>query len=244
MHLSRRLFAIVLAGATVLTVDACHAASQPPTGPLTSTSPVTAGPTYGLDRLKAALSQPAELGPTWKVRSVDAPGPPLSDPCGTSGSFNAPGSPQLTQLDLLNQADTKAEWMTQTALVYPTPSDAAAAVGSLHSTAAACPATADVPQSPSGEAAHHDTVSVEPLTLNEWTGFQAILTRVYVPQHPGRSDVRFVVLSRGNAVLVIDLGAVGSGADAHPDWSPVLRSYLLPVVSRIDAGDPSASAHA
>jgi hypothetical protein len=106
-----------------------------------------------------------------------------------------------------------------------------------------CAPTTDVPAVPHGEAAHRTTVSVGVMALNEWSGFATATAKTYSPPDPGYSDVRYVVTARGNAVFAIQLGAIDTDPHAHPDWSPTLRSYLLPIVSRADAQAPPASAH-
>jgi hypothetical protein len=231
----------------VLAVSGCSggSAGTPNGGGATSASPSPSVVSVG--RLAAAFHRPGspDLGEGWTQDDpVKIPG--LLDICRAPGSpeHPVPGRPAAEVLSLTRPlGENTVDHVHQVAFAYPDPAAAEAAMQTLRGYAE-CPATTEVPRTPTDGGGyvprHGITVAVRDETLGGWSGFMATRATVYhEPTEPAAVEDRVLVLRRDNAILVIGLVAFRAGATSAPQvWEPQWRGYVEPLLTQVDAPSP------
>jgi hypothetical protein len=242
-------FAVVLV-VLALPVAACSPSGGTPAKPATAqpptrTSPTPTAPVYTIDVLKAALVKGSELGSTvWKDRPgvEERMGPA---PCAGDSWLPVPTEALVGRVDLIDQHNGAGgvfvgNTISQIGLVFGDSAAAASYLGKTQSANFVCPTTTTVPQRERDghTASGYDmTIGVRPLTIAAWEGFMLTADQVFTSR--GFGDIRIIVLGRGNAVVILSLGAVTGGPTATKPtgWDPVLHSYFDRIFYRVD-GSP------
>ena len=212
--------------------------AAPPAG----TSPTPAGPTYTIDQVKAALVKDREVGAAWKNRPgvVERNGPA---PCAADTLLPVPTEAQVGRADFIDQRNDVAggvfvgNTISQIGLVFADSEAASSYLRTMRSANSACPVTTTVPQQVQDgntTSAYAMTIGVQPLTIASWQGFMLTADKVYVSR--GFADVRVIMLGRGNAVIVLSLGALtaGSNATKPSGWDLVFHGYFDRIFYRVD----------
>jgi hypothetical protein len=218
----------VLAAACVLALAAGCSSSDDDPAP---------APTANIDAttMRGALLQAAEIGPTWAAPEDQADPNQLVSICGgtTTGPAAPPGA-TVVAAPFADEGESGAQTLDQTALIYPDITAAQAAQTALRAVADGCPATVDVPAAVTNdksEPAYAETVQIQPLTQDAWSGFAVIRHKKYEPKHPGTADTAVTILSSRNVVLVdtyaiyrLNNASASAGFDA--DWKKLVGSVL------------------
>jgi hypothetical protein len=191
-----------------------------------------------VNEIRGALMQANEVGPTWTPPD-QAPDPnQLVSICGgTSKAPTAPPGGQVVAAPLVDEGDTGAQTLDQTAVVYSDPSAAKAGLTALRAVADGCPASVDVPRTVNdekSEPAYTEKVSIQQLARGNWSGFAVIRHKEYESAHPGTADTAVAVLADRNVLLVDSyaiyrLGAVGNASGASQfsgDWQRLVGTVV------------------
>jgi hypothetical protein len=203
-------------------------------GACSSDEPDT-GPPISVTTVRGALLQAADIGPTWAAPEDQTDPNQLVSICGgTSKPPTAPPGATVVAAPFADEGESGAQTLDQTALVYPDVTAAQAAQTALRALADGCPATATVPAvvtSDKSEPAYAETVQIQPLTQDAWSGFAVIRHKKYEPKHPGTADTAVTILSSRNVVLVdtyaiyrLNNASASPGFDA--DWKRLVGSVL------------------
>ena len=218
----------VLAAACVLALAAgCSSSDDDPAPAPTANIDVTT--------MRGALLQAADIGPTWAAPDDQTDPDQLVSICGgTSKAPTAPPGATVVAAPFADEGEAGAQTLDQTALVYPDVTAAQAAQTALRAVADGCPATVNVPATVTNdksEPAYGETVQIQPLTQDAWSGFAVIRHKKYEPKHPGTADTAVTILASRNVVLV-DTYAIYklNNASAAPgfdtDWKKLVGSVL------------------
>jgi hypothetical protein len=194
-------------------------------------------PTADIDvtTMRGALLQAAEIGPTWTPPDDPAdPGKLVQICAGTSTPPPIPPGGQVVAADFVDQGDTGAQTLQQTALVFPDKTAAAAAQSVLRAAADSCPATASVPRTVTAdksEPAYTETLRVQPLNQSGWAGFVVLRHKQYEPKHPGTADTAVAILTDRNVTLVdayaiYRLNNASTSANFSADWGKLVGSVI------------------
>jgi hypothetical protein len=203
-----------------------------------SPDPAPSGPLIDVARMRAALLQPADVGPAWSVPQESASPNQLVSFCGgDTAAPSVPDAPAVVAAPLSDEGAEGAQTLNQTALVYGDAAAAAAALATFRAVAQACPATVAVPQKTGGdrqEAAYTETVTTTALDEGGWSGFVVVRHKQYDAKHPATADTAVAVLARNNVVLVdayaiFRLDASSSSPQFTSDWQKLVGT----VVSRV-----------
>jgi hypothetical protein len=218
----------VLAAACVLALAAgCGSSDDDPAPAPTANIDVTT--------MRGALLQAADIGPTWAAPADRTDPNQLVSICGgTATAPTAPPGATVVAAPFADEGESGAQTLDQTALVYPDVTAAQAALTALRAVADGCPATVNVPAvvtNDKSEPAYTETVQIQPLTQDAWSGFAVIRHKKYEPKHPGTADTAVTVLSSRNVVLVdtyaiyrLNNASTSAGFDA--DWKKLVGSVL------------------
>jgi hypothetical protein len=191
-----------------------------------------------LNEMRGAMLQAQDVGPTWTPQDQSADPNRLVSICGgTSTAPPAPPGAQIVATPLVDEGETGAQTLDQTALVYADPSQARAALAALRAVADGCPANVSVPQTVTAdksEPAYTETVAIQQLSQNDWTGFAVLRHKAYEPKHPGTADTAVAVLAKRNVLLVdayavYRLGATGDPSTAAQftgDWQKLVGTVV------------------
>jgi hypothetical protein len=191
-----------------------------------------------LNEMRGALLQAQDVGPTWTPPDASADPNRLVSVCGgTSTAPPVPPGGQVVSSPLVDEGDTGAQSLTQTALVYGDPSQAEAGLAALKAVADGCPATVSVPQTVTAdksEPAYTESVATQQLSQNDWGGFAVIRHKDYEKAHPGTADTAVAVLAKRNVLLVdtyaiYRLGATGDASTASQftgDWQRLVGTVV------------------
>lgn len=221
-----------LAAAAVLVLAAgCSSKADDPVPEPTGTIDATT--------MRGALMQANEIGPTWTTPDDSAANDPnkLVSICGgTSAAPAVPPGGTVVTANFVDEGDTGAQTLEQTALVYPDKTAAMAAQTGLRAIAEGCPATVSVAQSVTSdksEPAYTETVQVQPLSQGNWSGFVVLRHKQYEPKHPGTADTAVAILSDRNVTLV-DAYAIYrlNTASANPNFTSDWGKLVGTVVQR------------
>jgi hypothetical protein len=195
----------------------------------------------GITEMRGALLQAQDVGPTWTTPDDSADPNQLVSICGgTTTPPPAPPGGQVVAGPLVDEGQTGAQTLTQTALVYADPSQARAGLAALRAVAAGCPANVSVPQTVTAdrsEPAYTETVAIQPLKQNEWDGFAVVRHKAYEPKHPGTADTAVAVIAKRNVLLVdayavYRLGTTGNASTAAQftgDWQKLVGTVVTRV---------------
>ncbi|MGX6607923.1 hypothetical protein ACWKSP_38230 [Micromonosporaceae bacterium Da 78-11] len=218
----------VLAATCVLALAAgCSSSDDDPAPAPTGTIDATT--------MRGALLQAAEIGPTWAAPTAPADPDQLVSICGgTSTAPTAPPGATVVAAPFADEGEGGAQTLDQTALVYPDVTAAQAAQIALRAVADGCPAENSVPAAVTAdksEPAYTETVQIQPLTQDSWSGFVVIRHKKYDPKHPGTADTAVTVLSTRNVVLVdayaiYRLGSPSTASGFDADWQKLVGSVL------------------
>jgi hypothetical protein len=185
--------------------------------------------------MRGALLQAAEIGPTWTAPEESADPEQLVSICGgTTPAPTVPPGAQVVTSPLVDEGETGAQTLQQTALVYPDVTGARAGQEALHAVAGTCQAKVSVPAtvtSDRNEPAYTENVSVQPIDQGGWSGFVVIRHKAYEAAHPGTADTAVAVLNSRNVVLVdayaiyrLNNASASTGFDT--DWQKLVGSVL------------------
>jgi hypothetical protein len=216
----------VIAVCALLLAAGCSGDDDPapqPTGLITATT------------MRGALLQAADIGPSWGDPE-DAPDPAkLVSICGGTSAVpsDPPGAEPVTG-SFVDEGEQGAQTLDQTALVYSDGKAATAAQAALRTIADGCPASVSVPAtttSDKSEPAYTETVQIQPLKQDAWSGFAVIRHKKYEPKHPGTADVAVAVLLSRNVVLVdayaiYQLDNASTGPNFDTDWQKLVGSVV------------------
>jgi hypothetical protein len=223
-----RILRACVVGCAVAVAAACGAGDDAP-------EPGPVGPVLDPGTVQAALLEPAEIGPTWKVPADPvAPGGLVSFCGGDTAAPAAPAGATPVASAAVDEGTRGAQTLHQTALVYPDTAAAAGALAALRRVADGCPPSVDAPAKTGEdrkEPAYTETARTAPLTEGEWTGFVVERHKRYEPTHPGTADTAVAVLARGNVVLVDSyaiyrLGAASTSPQFSADWQKLVGTVL------------------
>ncbi len=215
-------------GCAVAVAAACGAGDDAP-------QPAPTGPVIDAATVQAALLEPAEIGPAWKVPAEPvAPGVLVSFCGGDTAAPTAPTGATPVASAAVDEGAQGAQTLHQTALVYPDAAAAAGALAALRRVADGCPPTVDAPAKKGQdrqEPAYTETARTSPLTEGEWTGFVVERHKRYEPTHPGTADTAVAVVARRNVVLVdayaiYRLGTASTGSQFTADWQKLVGTVL------------------
>ena len=221
-----------VARAAVITVCALAAAAGCSSGD--DPAPEKAG-LIDATRMRGGLLQAAEIGPSWRPPSRTPDPERLVSICGgTTTPPPVPPGAEVVSAPFVDEGDAGAQSLEQFALVYPDRTGAAAAQAALTAVSETCQATLSVPQTVNderSEPAYTETVSVQPLNQNSWSGFVVIRHKVYEAKHPGTSDTAVAVLTSKNVVLVdayaiYRLNNASTGPAFDSDWKKLVGSVV------------------
>ena len=189
----------------------------------------------GVTTMRGALLQANEIGPTWTAPE-DTPDPThLVGICGgTATAPTVPPGAEVVSAPFADEGETGAQTLEQTALVYPEPTAAAAAQAALRAVAENCQANVSVPATVTNdksEPAYTESVQIQPLTQDGWSGFAVIRHKKYEPTHPGTADTAVVVLNKVNVVLVdayaiYRLNNASSSPGFDADWPKLVGTVI------------------
>jgi hypothetical protein len=191
-----------------------------------------------VNEMRGALLQANEVGPAWAPPDQPADPNQLVSICGgTSKAPTAPPGGQVVAAPLVDQGDTGAQTLDQTAVVYPDVSAAKAGLTALRAVADGCAASVTVPQTVNAEKsepAYTEKVSNEPLAQGNWSGFAVIRHKEYEVAHPGTAYTSVAILADRNVVLidsyaVYRLGAVSTASAASQfsgDWARLVGTVV------------------
>jgi hypothetical protein len=185
--------------------------------------------------MRGALLQATEIGPTWTAPEQSADPQRLVSICGgTTPAPTVPPGAQVVSAPLVDEGDTGAQTLEQTALVYPDPTTAQAGQAALRAVAETCLAKLSVPAavtSDRNEPAYTENVSVQPLNDSGWSGFVVVRHKSYDAAHPGTADTAVAVLNTRNVVLVdayaiYRLNNASSSPGFDTDWPKLVGSVV------------------
>jgi len=206
-------------------------------------SPKPATGSIDAAKMRAALLQAKDIGPTWAAPDASAAPPQLVSICGgENGAPTIPGSPQVVTAPLVDEGNTGAQALTQTALVYADAASAQAGQVAFKVVADACPPTVEVDAQSTDEAqepAYTETVATQSLTQDGWSGFVVIRHKQYEPNHPSIADTAVAVLVNRNVLLfdsyaIYRLGEKGSAPSGNPQFTSDWQKLVGTVLSRVD----------
>jgi hypothetical protein len=193
-----------------------------------------------VNEMRGALLQAADIGPTWTAPDpADDPTKLVSLCGGTSTAPQAPPGGTVVAAPFVDEGENGAQSLYQTAIVYPSPSAAAAALTGLRTLAGTCAASVSVPATVTNdksEPAYTETLRIQPLTQGSWSGFAVIRHKEYEPKHPGTADTSVAVLATRNVVLVDSYGVYrlgASSAGANPDFGTDWPKLVGTVVNNV-----------
>jgi hypothetical protein len=188
--------------------------------------------------MRGALLQAQDVGPSWTPPDASTDPNRLVSICGgTSTAPPVPPGGQVLSSPLVDQGDTGAQSLTQTALVYGDPSQAQAGLVALKAMADGCPKSVSVPQTVTAdksEPAYTETATLQQLSQNDWGGFAVIRHKEYEKSHPGIADTAVAILAKRNVLLVdtyaiYRLGATGNSSTASQfagDWQRLVGTVV------------------
>jgi hypothetical protein len=185
--------------------------------------------------MRGALLQASEVGPTWTAPDESADPDELVSICGgTTPAPQAPPGGEVISAPLADEGDKGAQTLEQIALVYANKSGADAALAGLRGVADGCQKTVNVPAvktSDRNEPPYTETVAVQAINEEGWTGFVVIRHKSYDPAHPGTADTAVTVAQTANVVLV-DAYAIYQLNNASPvasfdtDWKKLVGTVV------------------
>lgn len=185
--------------------------------------------------MRGSLLQAGEIGPTWTTPEESANPEQLVSICGGTTSPPAvPPGAQIVASPLVDEGDTGAQTLQQTALVYPNVSSAKAGQAALQALADTCAANLSVPAtvtSDRNEPAYTETVATQPLQQGAWSGFVVTRHKKYDAAHPGTADTAVAVLNIKNVVLVdayaiYRLNNASTAPGFDKDWQKLVGSVV------------------
>jgi hypothetical protein len=188
--------------------------------------------------MRGALLQATDVGQTWVAPQRSADPQQLVSICGgTTPPPTPPPGAEVVSSPLVDEGDTGAQTLEQTALVYPDRSLAEAAQAALKAVSENCQATVSVPAAVTAdrnEPAYTETVRIQELDEGGWKGFVVIRHKTYDAQHPGTAETAVAVLNTRNVVLV-DAYAVYrlNNASPSPSFDSDWKRLLGTVVKRV-----------
>jgi hypothetical protein len=172
-----------------------------------------------VNEMRGALLQASEIGTTWTPPDQPADPDQLVSICGgTSKPPTVPPGGQVVASPLVDEGDTGAQTLDQTAVVYGDPSLAKAGLAALRAVAEGCPANLSVPATindEKSEPAYTEKVSIQPLAQGGWSGFAVIRHKEYEAAHPGTADTSVAILADRNVLLVDSYAVYRLGAVAN-----------------------------
>jgi hypothetical protein len=185
--------------------------------------------------MRGALLRAEEVGPTWGTPTRSAGPQRLVSICGgTATPPEVPPAAEVVSAPLVDEGDSGAQTLEQTALVFPDETLAEVAQSALRAVAQTCLARYSVPAAVTNdrnEPAYVETVAIQELDERGWKGFVAIRHKTYDPAHPGTADTAVAVVSTKNVVLV-DAYAIYRLNNASPsptfdgDWKRLLGTVV------------------
>ena len=226
-RVARTLTAALCAAGLAAGCSSSDDAPEPPDGGIVSVT-----------TMRGALLQAEDIGPTWKTPSQSADPARLVAFC--AGAATAPPLPpgaEAVTAPLVDEGNSGAQTLTQTALVYPDETAAQAGLASLRALADGCPPDVSVPPvvtDDRNEPAYTETARTTELSEGGWTGFVVTRHKAYEPKHPGIADTAVAVLARGN-VLFVDayavyrIGNASTGPQFESDWKKLVGTVLTRV---------------
>ena len=185
--------------------------------------------------MRGALLQASEVGPTWTAPEESAAPDELVSICGgTTPAPQAPPGGEVISAPLADEGDKGAQTLEQIALVYGNKSGADAALTGLRAVADGCQKTVNVPAvktSDRNEPAYAETVAVQAINEEGWTGFVVIRHKSYDPAHPGTADTAVTVAHTANVVLVdayaiYQLNNASPAASFDTDWKKLVGTVV------------------
>lgn len=207
-------------------VAGCSSSDNPSPAPTNTVDATT---------MRGALLQANEIGPTWTSPDASADPNQMDSICGgTSTPPPVPPGATVVAAPFVDEGDSGAQTLDQTALVYPSESAATAAQTALRAAADNCPATVSVPTTVNdtkAEPAYTETVQIEPLKQDPWSGFAVIRHKKYEPKHPGTADTAVAILTTRNVVLVetyaiYRLNNASPSPSFNSDWTRLVGSVV------------------
>lgn len=185
--------------------------------------------------MRGALMQANEIGPTW-TPPQDSPNPnQLVSICGgTTTPPPVPPGGQVVAASFVDEGTNGAQTLDQTGLVYADDTAAKAGQAALQGLAESCPKNVSVPATVNdekSEPAYTETVAVQPLNQDGWTGVVVIRHKRYEPKHPGTADTAVAILQTGNVVLVdayaiYQLGNASTSPGFSSDWQKLVGTVV------------------
>jgi hypothetical protein len=191
-----------------------------------------------LNEMRGALLQAQDIGPSWTPPATSADPHQLASICGgTSTAPPVPPGGEVLSSPLVDEGDTGAQTLTQTALVYGDPSQAQAGLVALKAVADGCPKSVSVPRTVNAEKsepAYTETLAIQQLSQNDWGGFAVLRHKLYEKAHPGVADTAVAVVAKQNVLLVdtyaiYRLGATGDASTASQftgDWQRLVGTVV------------------
>jgi hypothetical protein len=185
--------------------------------------------------MRGALLQASAVGPTWSAPDESADSNQLVSICGgTTPPPAAPPGGEVVAAPLADEGEKGAQTLEQIALVYGNKSGADAALAGLRGVADGCPKSVNVPAaktSDRNEPAYTETVSLQPINEEGWTGFVVIRHKSYDPAHPGTADTAVTVAQTSNVVLVdayaiYQLNSASPAASFDADWKKLVGTVV------------------
>jgi hypothetical protein len=188
-----------------------------------------------VNEMRGALLQAADIGPTWTSPDQSADPNQLVSICG--GTTSAPPVPPgatVVAAPLVDEGETGAQALNQTALVYDDPTGAQAGLAAMRAVADGCRASVSVPATVTNdksEPAYTETAAVQPLTQSAWSGFAVIRHKQYEKAHPGTADTAVAVLATRNVLLVdayaiYRLGNASGNSQFGSDWPKLVGTVV------------------
>ena len=191
-----------------------------------------------LNEMRGALVQAGDIGGTWTSPDQSADPQQLGSVCGgTSTAPTVPPGGQVLASPLVDEGESGAQALYQTAIVYGDESAAKAGLEAMRAVADGCAASVSVPRTinaEKSEPAYTENVSRQALAQGGWSGFAVIRHKEYEAAHPGTADTAVAVLADRNVLLVDSyavyrLGAAGSASTASQfsgDWQRLVGTVV------------------
>ncbi|MFG1604757.1 hypothetical protein [Actinoplanes sp. NPDC049265] len=193
------------------------------------------GGNVSVTTMRGALLQAGDLGGSWAAPEASSDPQRLVALCG--GVATAPPVPpgaEVVSAPLADEGQQGAQTLNQTALVYPDPTGARAALASLRAVADKCPASVEQGQQTTAERnepAYTETAKTLEMSEGGWTGFIVTRHKAYESKHPGTADTAVSVVSKANVVIVdayavYRLGNASGSPQFDEDWKKLLGTVL------------------
>jgi hypothetical protein len=194
-----------------------------------------------LNEMRGALLQAKDVGDTWLPPDQSADPNQLVSICGgTTKPPTVPPGGEVVASPLVDEGQTGAQALYQTAIVYGDPSAAKAGLTAMRAVADGCAANVSVPRTindEKSEPAYTEKVSTQPLAQGGWSGFAVLRHKQYEAAHPGTADTAVAILANRNVLLVDSyaiyrLGPAGD-ASAAAQFSGDWQRLVGTVVNRV-----------